>query len=252
MTKLQSNVVKDVVQSNTYDGGVKFLEKRVEKKTCNAHADLAYLLIYLKRHSEAIRICNEGLEVASNKSYLYQLLGVAYTMLGLPTRAMDAFSNSLDIEPDNAELKDLMKALVLIYPEGKADTMTVEECREYLKKNPSDQSAHRKLADAYLANKNFEEAMHAYEVALQMDPTDGLSYLGLGMLHMSLNRYGDAIVCLKNASLNNSTNPDTYYYLGLCYLKNGQSDMALKQYEVLTHMNENRATKLFDAIYPRV
>lgn len=252
LAKLQSNVVKNIVQSDTYERAIDFLEKRVEKKTRNAHADLAHLLIHLKRHSEAIKICIEGLEVASNKSNLYQLIGIAYTMVGLPTQAMDAFSNALDIEPDNAEVKDLMKALVFIYPQGKANITTVEECREYLKKNPGDQSAHRRLADAYLANKNFEEAMYAYEMALQIDPADGLSHLGMGMLHMSLNRYGDAIVCLTNANRNDPTNPDTYYYLGLCYLKNGQRAMALKQYEVLIPMNESRATKLFDAIYPSV
>ncbi len=250
LIKLQSNVVKDIVQSNTYEGAIGFLEKRVENKTRNAHADLAHLLIHLKRHNEAIKICKEGLEAASNKSVLFQLIGIAYTMVGLPTPATNAFSNALDIDPDNPEVKDLMKALALIYPQGKANITTVAECREYLRRNPGDQSAHRRLADAYLANKNFEEATHAYEMALQIEPTDGLSHLGLGILHMFLNRYGDAIVCLTNANRHAPTNPDIYYYLGLCYLKDGQRAMALKQYEVLIRMNENRATKLFDAIYP--
>ncbi|HOH30184.1 MAG TPA: tetratricopeptide repeat protein [Candidatus Hydrogenedentes bacterium] len=250
LTKLQSDVVKDIVQSNTYEGAIGFLEKRVENKTRNAHADLACLLILLERHNEAIKVCKEGLEVASHKSILYQLIGIAYTMVGLPTQATNAFSNALDVDPDNPEVKDFMKALALIYPQGKTNIRTIAECREYLRRNPGDQSAHRRLADAYLANKNFGEATHAYEMALQIEPTDGLSHLGLGILHMSLNRYGDAIVCLTNANRNDPTNPDTYYYLGLCYLKDGQRAMALKQYEVLNRINENSATKLFDAIYP--
>ena len=57
----------------------------------------------------------------------------------------------------------------------------------------------KKAGSIYLNKKRYQEALLAYEQAIQLDPNDAVLYNGKGLALSNLNRYGEALVAYEQA-----------------------------------------------------
>src|SRR6266566_5274852 len=57
----------------------------------------------------------------------------------------------------------------------------------------------KKAGGTYLNTKRYQEALLAYEQAIQLDPNDAVTYNGKGLALSNLNRYGEALVAYEQA-----------------------------------------------------
>ncbi len=57
----------------------------------------------------------------------------------------------------------------------------------------------KKAGSIYLNTKRYQEALLAFEQAIQLDPNDAVIYNGKGLALSNLNRYGEALAAYEQA-----------------------------------------------------
>ena len=74
-----------------------------------------------------------------------------------------------------------------------------------------------KLGDSYKKSGQYEEAINAYLIVVQKDPTNTNVYDKLGDAYQKLGRYDEAVEVFEKAVKINQGNCDLYFYLGIFY-----------------------------------
>lgn len=92
--------------------------------------------------------------------------------------------------------------------------------------------AHICLAEAYNAEKRYEEAIEECKIAIELDEDYGNSYNFIGTNLMSLGRYDEAVNWFEKAidAPNNEDRHLAYYNLAKIYEKTGDWFTAIKYY----------------------
>jgi tetratricopeptide (TPR) repeat protein len=111
---------------------------------------------------------------------------------------------------------------------------------ELIQANPGDPDLRVAVADVYLANGRYQEAITQYEEALKVVEDHKGALFGLGSTYMVLGNdsiaidyFNQVIAMSKDAELARLDEQleTSYYYLGKIYLDNGELDQAIEQLE---------------------
>jgi len=79
--------------------------------------------------------------------------------------------------------------------------------------------------------QQWNEAVEAYRLAIEMDPKSALPYLGLGKAYIALRRFDDALAALKVALRIKPGAAEVLLNLGIAYDELGQFDHAITAYK---------------------
>lgn len=82
--------------------------------------------------------------------------------------------------------------------------------------------------------KDFSAAIPYLQKVIRLDSTDRLPFAELGYSYYSLGKYEEAISYLKTAAAAEPRIETALYYIGLCYVRTGQKQEAIKKYNELT------------------
>lgn len=85
--------------------------------------------------------------------------------------------------------------------------------------------------------------------ASQPSKHDAAGNLKVGIAYYELRAFDKAAEYLKRASQLDPNSARAHYLLGSSYIRGGNKDLAIGQYELLKKLDENYAKKLFDEIY---
>lgn len=86
------------------------------------------------------------------------------------------------------------------------------------------------LAKQKLYAGRYNEALASFKEILINNPTDGNLLYYIGLCHYNLTNYTSAQSNFEKAKTSTETNKETYYYLGQIYLKDGSFDNALTEF----------------------
>jgi tetratricopeptide (TPR) repeat protein len=86
----------------------KYFENEENQKDGEAHYDLAQTYAGLHQYSEAIREYRQAVKTRSEDPDIYYDMGVAHTKLAQYSEAANAFSKSLELDPDNYRAQDAL------------------------------------------------------------------------------------------------------------------------------------------------
>ena len=100
--------------------------------------------------------------------------------------------------------------------------------------------------DTYLNTKRYQEALLAFEQAIQLDPNDAVIYNGKGLALSKLNRYGEAIIAYEQAIRLNPNNADTYFNKGNVLDELERYEEALAAYKRAIRLDPNNADAYFN------
>jgi tetratricopeptide (TPR) repeat protein len=96
------------------------------------------------------------------------------------------------------------------------------------------------LGDTYMAVERFDEAMHAFKKAIELDPKTSIRWTNLGSAFSSLKEYDNAIHAYKKAIELDPKNSSSWYELGTVYLILNDSERALSAYQKTVEVSPNR------------
>ncbi|MDH4211468.1 MAG: tetratricopeptide repeat protein [candidate division WOR-3 bacterium] len=138
------------------------------KKTALDHFDRATLYFYRGNYELALNEIDRALEIDNTAEY-FNLKGLILAELGKYEDSKDAYLHAIELEPEFSELHN---NLGLLYLRMKNVNEAVLSFEESVKKNVNNAMAYVNLGRALIELEKFEEALKAYNKALQIDPSN--------------------------------------------------------------------------------
>ncbi len=154
-----------------------------------------------------------------------------------------------DEEDDDAGDEDVMARADRLAQAGEYQKAE----RIYLRlitKDSQDASLYNKLALVYLGDKNYKDAAHALEQALQLEPDNDTFYNNQGLLQYQEGQYEEAIESYEKSIAINNKVASRFMNLGLAYFMSKKYRKAADAYEkalILEPHNEEYKRLLADA-----
>lgn len=167
-----------------YDQAELYARKALELDAENVEALYIMARIFYERKAYAAAkwVIKNALEIAPSHGGLFLLLGQIDQKLGLLHDAMDAYASAVKYYPSEEALESYG---LLLRKRGRvAESLAIFQ--KLSERYPTQYRHFLHLANAYMANKNFDEAKKAYIKAQELEPNDHDILFNLGLLYLDL------------------------------------------------------------------
>jgi len=176
----------------------KYAEEGIKSKgTKSEIGRMNYLLAKIqfqqKNYSEADKNLRMALAADPNNSSFYKLLGDVNYERNVPSLAISEYNQALKLDPSLAE------------------------------------ELHYRLGRAYFLNRQFDEALAQYKLAIQQDSSFAEAYLGLGNLYYWGNKFSEALWAYEQYLRLKPGDPGVLLNLGRMYFLSRQYDQAIEK-----------------------
>lgn len=193
--------------------------------------------------------------VAAAKDWKFSptlLSGVPVKVIGTITfnfnldysKDIEAVKEHLEREPNSAELHYKLGEL---FNADRQPEKAIEELNLALRLGGDSSGALFQLGEAYQLAGRFGEATEAYKRALSVNSPSGseeLINMRLGEAYLKQERNEDALEVFKQIAASNPESPSAHYQLGLTYLKIGDKQSAMNEYNILKALSPQLADAL--------
>ena len=178
------------VSQNLVDEGLKVLESGFLANPDNYISVSGYGFALIKQGQEkkGAPFLEEALTIFDKDTEAWNLLGVAYWMLGDMQRAQDRFEKALELDPEDAVVNVNAGSFFLAKAQktnNPPDILrAVRNYRTAIASDPSLASAYNGLGGALKTAGNRDEAILNWETALTLDPNYALSAYNLALAYL--------------------------------------------------------------------
>jgi tetratricopeptide (TPR) repeat protein len=231
-----------------YARAVPYFEKAAEIDPNYAEAwyQVGFCYGMLGRHTEALKASKQAAKLRPEWSATFINIGASSFALKDYKSAADAYRQAIKLDDSNA---DAQYALGLSL--GKLNR-TDEEILAYKRAvalKPDHFNAFEQLGLAYFKLKRYADSLAAFE-QLKIYKPDAKTYNYLGECLFELGKIEESIDAFNNAVGYNPDFEKARYNLGRAYLKNGDRESALIQYEFLKNAQSDWADRLYVLLNP--
>ena len=205
-----------------------------------AHKALGDAYLFLEEYESAFNSYKEVLRLKPNDAQAYRGMGEAYEKVGEDAKALDFYKEAVRHDPKFARAQtDLGKALVALFRYKEAISPLTEGIR--LKATGEiDHDDYFNLGEAYLNTNQYQDAVVAYQKALQMLPGHVWSQVGMAEAYNALKQYENAIASVKRARDEHPYDRKTNRVLGDSYAGMGQYEKAIEYYKESIRVSAHR------------
>ncbi|HXG68593.1 MAG TPA: tetratricopeptide repeat protein [Blastocatellia bacterium] len=185
-----------------------------------------------------------------NSDEAHYELGVAYSQSGRYNEAIKELKEAIRINPKSA---DAHYKLAVAYSYSEHYPEAIETFEKTVRIDPdywNNDAAYFGLGMVNLKVGKYEEAINALKESIKLSPAVAHSHIGLGIAHFMLGNYKEAVSPFKrvlelNRALGiNAQSANAHYWLGKTYLRLGDKQSALKEYQALKQIDKERAEQL--------
>jgi Flp pilus assembly protein TadD len=162
----------------------------------------------------------------------------AATDAGNLSVALALLKRATEIEPKN---KFAWNNLGLIYLAQREDDQAISAFQKQIEVNPYDEYAYNNLGRVYWQERKYDDAVKAFNKQLENNPLDKFAHANLGAMYSEWHKYDLAAPELEKAASLQPDNAELQVTLGDAYLNLGQDDKALATFD---HAIELAATPL--------
>ncbi len=110
----------------------------------------------------------------------------------------------------------------------------------YLTPKGNDSDEWMKKAGAFISQKQFQEAINAYSLAIEKNPKNATAYLGRGTAYGELGKHDDALKDM-NRAIEISPSAEAYVNRGIALAKTGNNEGAIKDFNKAIESNPSLA-----------
>lgn len=193
-----------------------------------ARSYLGYTLWSLGEYEEARGVLREALRLDPHSPLNYYFLALFHRSQGDHEVALLEFQKALRLDPDNAAI---CVEMATTYLEKRDYPAAREWYRAAVERAPEEVKFHLLRAEFHLEYLLWlEDGLAAAEMAVALDPQNGVAYDLLGWAQYLLQR-PEARASLEKAVALEPESARAHYHLGLAYAQEGLNDMARWAYE---------------------
>jgi tetratricopeptide (TPR) repeat protein len=194
-----------------------------------------------KEFKRAVGLSTQGQYAADASNYLAN----AYLKLGKTEKAIDAYEQSIDLDPFNdATHVTLGNLFFSLSRHGDAE----KQYKEAVKLNPS-ATNYYSLGQAYLELNQYGSAEKQFNIIKRLAPESGSGDFGIGLVRHRQERFDDAIQSFRNAISKKSDFYDAYAEMGYAYADMGQAEEAQEIVDFLDKKSSGLADTLGRYLY---
>lgn len=175
---------------------------RLVNKAYIQHYDKAYRLFKENKINEAEQELNQALGIDQSQPAFYTLKGLIYMKKGLNDSAEKYLNIALDLDS------------------------------EY-------QPAIKSLGFLRYSQKSYFDAIRQFEKSLKINPNDFVAQYFSGLSYFHINNFNKAINYFVSVANAYPKHDEVHGYLGFCYEKIGDFNLAFKHYTLQTKINPN-------------
>jgi len=232
------------------------LEKLVRQKpdSAEAHYDLGIAYSKQNRDDEALARLTEAIRIDPRLGdahlklgHLYMKLGQLHAQPNAYETALEAFASAARLRPNSSEAFHALGLATMAlgrYQEA------IDAFTKSLQVDEPITTSHFALGKCYFLLNRSDEAVVHYQRGLSLYPDSDSGHFGLGEAYFDLERYNEATNELREAIRlsKGPGKPRAHFYLGLAYLRRGNKESALREYEVLKTLDAELASQLINEI----
>ena len=152
----------------------------------------------------------------------------AATESGNLTLAEVLLKRATEVDPKN---KYAWNNLGLIYLATRQDDQAVAAFQKQIEVNPYDEYAYNNLGRVYWNDRKYDDAVKAFNKQLENNPLDKFAHANLGQMYAEWHKYDQAVPELEKAASLTPDSPELQVSLGDAYLNLGQDDKALAAFD---------------------
>ncbi|MCS6874152.1 MAG: tetratricopeptide repeat protein [Pyrinomonadaceae bacterium] len=231
-----------------YAKAVTFFEKAVEidPEYAEAWYQAGFCYGMLKMHQEALKASKRAVYLKPNWAEAWLNVGTSSFALGQFKEAAEAYKQATKIDPSNP---DAFYALGLALSKLNRQDEEVLAYKRAIAIRPDHTDALEKLGLAYLKRRKFSDALQVFELLKNYKP-DAYVYNYLGECYFEMDKVSEAVDAFNSALSFDPSLDRARYNLGRTYLKLGNRESALVQYEILRSQRSEWADKLLILLQP--
>ncbi|MEW5807006.1 MAG: tetratricopeptide repeat protein [Acidobacteriota bacterium] len=179
----------------------------------------------------AIFSAKKALQLEPNNYFYHDLIGFIYQENELRERAMGEYEKSLELLP---EISKHFFTPVGLMPDDMRDAI-IRGMRKALETNEAIplQMMHEHLAYFLKKHKNYEEARHHFEKALELSDTEmlrGNDMLEIGTIDYFLKDYDKALDALQKSVFFTPREARAFFFMGQIHKEKGNGEKALENF----------------------
>ena len=197
-----------------YDEAAEFYKKALELDPSDVdyYGSVSYAYSKVEKYDLSLEYANRGIMVNKNDCYVHFRKGWALQELGKYDSAIKAYQNCIDC---NESYVDAYANISSCYSKMGEMKKSMIYANKAILVNKDYAYAHYRKAWGLHYLGQFEEAKESYETALELDPTDQYSYIGLAATSLDLRESMDALKAANKAIMLDRNCGEAYYFKGL-------------------------------------
>jgi len=150
------------------------------------------------------------------------------------TVAEALLKHATEIDPKN---KFAWNNLGLVYMAMRQDDQAIAAFQKQIELNPYDEFAYNNLGRAYWNDRKYDEAVKAFNKQVENNPLDKFAHANLGVMYAEWHKYDLAAPELEKAASLSPDSAELQVSLGDAYLNLGQDEKALATFDHAVELN---------------
>ncbi len=233
---LHYNLALSLVRNQQYEEAILYFSKAIEAAgpgqiAVQSHAHLGQIYFSRGNYELAADHLRKASEMApDNGKYLYNL-GVAYIRLKKNNEAIEVLKRAVAAGANQSEV---LRATSDAFLSLNQPELAIKSLERALYLSPEDVPTLFQLGDLSYKQRDLLKAMDSFKKVVNITPGDKNTeeaLLKLGAVYTELERFNDAVGAFDKAIQINPSNARAHYMLGLAYSKAGQKDLAAQAWK---------------------
>ena len=189
-----------------------------------------------KNHPKAIEFLKKALNVSEEPTDIWNLLGMEYLFQEDYIKAKKYFHKCVN---ENTLDYQSLYNLLYCYEQLGENIEAIDTLNNLLEINPYSEVAWHQLGKIYIKINKPKEALSAFEFAIISDDCYTSAYIEKGKLLEQMGRINEAIANYKFSLNFNDPNAFVNHRIGLCHLKLGNENLAVRYFEESIKLEPN-------------
>jgi tetratricopeptide (TPR) repeat protein len=216
-------------------------------KDPHAWSGLGSCYIGMNQPHEAIEALNRSIEAAPDDAAGHLMLAMYYKDLGNYPRQIEVLLQAIRIEPDNLQARMELADAHAHLDQTEAQ---IEALKQILRRSPDHVPALQRMGQALGRIGRYGEALDTLRHAVALAPDNAEIHYAMGTIYHARNLPSEELQSYIRAIRSDPEMVPAHFSIALLFLRQGNPQLALREFAILKSLDKDAAQRLFEMIYP--